>query len=66
MDGDGGMATQDHANGDPLESFCDLMRDGILQLVCDTEKLSGEDQQAKSIGQAAGLLKELLSTKESF
>lgn len=52
MDGDGGMATQDHANGDPLESFCDLMRDGILQLVCDTEKLSGEDQQAKSIGQA--------------
>lgn len=42
------------------------MRDGILQLVCDTEKLSGEDQQAKSIGQAAGLLKELLSTKESF
>ena len=66
MDGDGGMATQDHANGNPLESFCELMRDGILQLVCDTEKLSGEDQQAKSIGQAAGLLKELLSTKESF
>lgn len=60
------MATQDHANGNPLESFCELMRDGILQLVCDTEKLSGEDQQAKSIGQAAGLLKELLSTKESF
>lgn len=66
MDGDDGMATQDHANGNPLESFCELMRDGILQLVCDTEKLSGEDQQAKSIGQAAGLLKELLSTKESF
>ncbi len=66
MDGDDGMATQDHANGNPLESFCELMRDGILQLVCDTEKLSGEDQQAKSIGQAAGLLKELLSTKEGF
>ena len=66
MDGDDGMATQDHANGNPLESFCKLMRDGILQLVCDTEKLSGEDQQAKSIGQAAGLLKELLSTKEGF
>ncbi len=66
MDEDDGMATQDHANGDPLESFCDLMRDGILQLVCDTEKLSGEDQQVKSIGQAAGLLKEILSTKESF
>ena len=66
MDGDGGMATQDHANGNPLESFCELMRDGILQLVCDTEKLSGEDQQAKSIGQAAGLLKELMSTKERF
>ena len=66
MDGDDGTATQDHANGNPLESFCELMRDGILQLVCDTEKLSGEDQQAKSIGQAAGLLKELLSTKEGF
>lgn len=66
MDGDDDMATQDHANGNPLESFCDLMRDGILQLVCDTEKLSGEDQQAKSIGQAAGLLKELLGTKEGF
>lgn len=66
MDGDDGTATQDHANGNPLESFCELMRDGILQLVCDTEKLSGEDQQAKSIGQAASLLKELLSTKEGF
>ena len=66
MDGDDGTAMQDHANGNPLESFCELMRDGILQLVCDTEKLSGEDQQAKSIGQAAGLLKELLSTKEGF
>lgn len=66
MDGDDGTATQDHAKGNPLESFCELMRDGILQLVCDTEKLSGEDQQAKSIGQAAGLLKELLSTKEGF
>ena len=66
MDEDDGMATHDHANGDPLESFCDLMRDGILQLVCDTEKLSGEDQQVKSIGQAAGLLKEILSIKEDF
>lgn len=64
----------DHAGGNPLESFRELLRDGMLSLVCDESKLSegkvepfysnpGQGTQKtnqEKADSAADLLKELL------
>lgn len=69
---------QNHAGGNPLESFRKLLRDGALDLVCDSGKLSEETistvySERKEDGKAdddsgklgtADLLKSLLDDKE--
>lgn len=73
-------AEDDHAGGNPLESFRQLLRDGMLALVCDEKKLSQEsveqsysnsEQGIQKSGKeksdsAADLLKELLGGESSL
>lgn len=69
----------DRAGGNPLETFRELLRDGVLHLVCDTKKLSEESistvysgrkgkngqrsDETRELG-TADLLKNLISDKE--
>lgn len=71
--------SEDHAGGNPLESFRELLRDGMLSLVCDERKLSKGDVEQfysnskqgsqksdkEKSNSAADVLKELLGG-ESF
>lgn len=69
------------AGGNPLETFRELLRNGVLHLVCDTRKLSEEtiscvyserkeknehrSDETKELG-TAGLLKSLITDKEGM
>lgn len=71
----------DRAGGNPLETFRELLRDGVLHLVCDTGKLSKEtlssvysdrkeknglrSDETKELG-TADLLKNLITDKEGI
>lgn len=73
-------AAEEHAGGNPLESFQELLRDGMLALVCDERKLSGgniepsysnlkQKSQKSDKGKsdsAADILKELLGGENSL
>lgn len=72
--------SEDHVGGNPLESFRELLRDGMLSLVCDERELSEEGvepvysnskQGIRKFGQeksdsAADILKELLGGENSL
>ena len=46
---------EDLAGGNPLEIFTDMVRDGVLNLVCDAKRLSdGVVEGVEEIGDAAG------------
>lgn len=53
-------AQKDKAGGNPLDTFCHLMRDGILNLVCDVDSLADGGEQEGIDGSAAEILKGLL------
>lgn len=53
---------KDKAGGNPLESFCDLLRDGVLNLVCDVKSAADGKGQEKVPDSAAELLKSMLFT----
>lgn len=71
----------DRAGGNPLETFRELLRDGVLHLVCDTRKLSEEtissvysdrkekneqrSDETKELG-TADFLKSLITDKEGM
>lgn len=71
----------DHAGGNPLETFRELLRDGVLNLVCDAKSLSKEtidvvyleetipdqtEQDNMKENSTAGMLKSLLKDQDSL
>lgn len=75
------VSAVDHAGGNPLEAFRELLRDGALNLVCDAKKLSKEnicavysEQKQEGTAQennskesgAADLLKNMLAGNETI
>lgn len=55
---------EDRAGGNPLNTFKNLLRDGVLYLVCDTDALEDEKSTGKTSMSTANLLKELLFHQE--
>ncbi|MCH5268391.1 MAG: hypothetical protein J1E62_08620 [Lachnospiraceae bacterium] len=55
----------DHAGGNPLETFRELLRDGILSLVCDVETLADGQSGKETSASTADLLMEILFRGDS-
>lgn len=75
--GEAGTEIEDHAGGNPLETFRKLFRDGILSLVCEEKEVAEgsietcyskrkrKESQSMETDSAADILKHILGMEES-